>query len=78
MGLSASLKHGVGLGLIVTDAALHGLAVGATSAAGLAIMISGVLALVHGAAFANLLSERWFASACDGAGAAAAQRNDGC
>jgi hypothetical protein len=78
MGLSALLRHGVGAGLIVADAALHGLAVSAVSAVGLAIMISGALTLMHGASLANRLSEWWFASAFDGTAVAAAQRDDGC
>ena len=66
MGWSALLKHGPCVGLIFMEAAFHGLAAGLSSTVGLAVAISGVLALVHGASLANRLSESWFASAFDG------------
>jgi hypothetical protein len=54
------------VGLILADAAFHGLAAGLSSAAGVAVVIGGALTLVHGASLANRLSEWWFASAFDG------------
>jgi hypothetical protein len=66
------------VGLIVADAALHGLWVSASSAAGVAILISGVITLVHGASLANRLSEWWFASALESAELTANQRTYGC
>lgn len=67
MGFSAFLKTVAGAGLLVAEAALHGLALGTSSIAGLVMVISGAITMAHGASLANLLSERWFASAFDAA-----------
>jgi hypothetical protein len=66
MGLSALLRHGAGVGLILADAAFHGLAAGLSSTAGVAVVFSGALTLLHGASLASRLSEWWFAAAFDG------------
>ena len=66
MGLPALLRSTAGVGLILAEAALHGLAAGLSSATGVAVVISGALTLVHGVSLANRLTEWWFASAFDG------------
>jgi hypothetical protein len=67
MRLPALLRNAAGIGLLVIDGALHVLFVGTSTAAGVAIVISGVLTLMHGASMSNRLTEWWFASAFDGA-----------
>lgn len=77
MGLPAILKNGLGIGLILADAALHGVALGTSSAAGVAIVVSGAITLVHGTSLANRLSERWFASALESGELCTAPSPDG-